>query len=111
METRGARLKSLRNSRGLDEFELSEFLEITPEEVINLENDVGKLNLTILNKLANLYGCTERYLLCMSDDYEPIPHAFRSKNISVEDLNAIAKINQIYKNMQFLLKKQSELES
>ena len=93
METRGARLKSLRNSRGLDEFELSEFLEITPEEVINLENDVGKLN------------------LCMSDDYEPIPHAFRSKNISVEDLNAIAKINQIYKNMQFLLKKQSELES
>lgn len=111
MENRGTRLKRLRERMGLDESDLSEFLDITPEDVINLENNDGKLNLTLLNKLSNLYCCTERYLLCMSDVYEPIPHAFRSDNISVDDLTAIAKINQIYKNMQFLLKKQSELEN
>ena len=42
----------------------------------------------------------------MSDEYEPIKHAFRSTNITTEDLEAIAKINQIYKNTLYLLKKE-----
>ena len=76
-----------------------------------MENNNGKLNLTILTKLSNLYCCCEKYLLCVTDEYEPIPYAFRSDNHSADDLNAIAKINQIYMNMEFLLKKEQELEN
>ena len=42
----------------------------------------------------------------MSDEYEPINHTFRNTNITTEDLEAIAKINQIYKNTLYLLKKE-----
>ena len=111
MDDRGERLKKLRTEKGLSLSDLSKYLEISQEDIENLENNKGKLNLTILNKLSNLYCCSERYLLCMSNEYEPVSYAFRSDRHSVDDLNAIAKINQIYKNMEFLLKKEQELEN
>ena len=111
MEDRGERLRRLRTENGLSPYDLSKYLEISQEDVENLENNVGKLNLTILTKLSNLYCCSERYILCISDEIEPMAYAFRSDSRSVDDLNAIAKINQIYKNMEFLLKKEHELEN
>lgn len=111
MINRGARLKELRINKKLSIDDLSRYLEVPPKYINDLENNEGKLNLTILNKLSNLYCCSERYLLCMSDEYEPMAYAFRSDSRSVDDLNAIAKINQIYKNMEFLLKKEQELEN
>ena len=111
MEDRGERLRRLRIERDLSPYDLSKYLGISQEDVENLENNEGKLNLTILTKLSNLYCCSERYLLCMSDEIEPMNYAFRSDSHSVDDLNAIAKINQIYKNMKFLLKKEQEMEN
>ena len=43
----------------------------------------------------------------MSDEYEPINHTFRNTNITTEDLEAIAKINQIYKKYSLLTQKGS----
>lgn len=111
MESRGMRLKRLREQMGLSESDLSIYLKIDSKDIIDLENDNGKLNLTILNKLSDLYCCDEKYILCMSDEYEPIQHAFRSNKISSEDLEALAKINQIYKNTKYLLQKQAKLEN
>lgn len=111
MEDRGERLKRLRTEKDLSPYDLSKYLEISQDDVENLENNKGKFNLTILTKLSNLYCCSERYLLYMSDEYEPITYAFRYDRRSVDDLNAIAKINQIYKNMEFLIKKEQELEN
>ena len=111
MESRGKRLKQMRIAMGLSLYDLSKYLEISKNDVENLEENDGKLNLTILTKLSDLYCCSEAYLLCMSDEYEPMTYAFRSDSRSIDDLNAIAKINQIYKNMEFLLKKEKELEN
>lgn len=106
MENRGIRLKRLREQMGLTESDLSKYLKVDYDYIKALENNTGKLNLTILNKLSDLYCCDERYLLCMSDEFEPIKHAFRSTNITTDDLEAIAKINQIYKNTKYLLNKE-----
>ena len=106
MENRGMRLKRLRKQMGLSESDLSSYLKVDCNYIRDLENDTGKMNLTILNKLSDLYCCDERYLLYMSDEYEPIKHAFRNTNITTQDLEAIAKINQIYKNTKYLLEKE-----
>lgn len=106
MENRGIRLKRLREQMGLTEFDLSKYLKVDCDYIKDLEHGTGKMNLTILNKLSDLYCCDERYILCMSDEYEPIKHAFRSNNITTQDLEAIAKINQIYKNTKYLLQKE-----
>lgn len=108
MENHGMRLKRLREQMGLSESDLSSYLKVDCNYIMDLENDIGKLNLTILNKLSDLYCCDERYLLCMSDEYEPIKHAFISTNITTRDLEAIAKINQIYKNTKYLLEKEDD---
>ena len=52
MESRGTRLKKLRRDFNLSLCDLSKYLEISCEDVKNLENDSGKLNLTILIKLS-----------------------------------------------------------
>lgn len=99
------RLKRLREQMGLTPSDLSKYLKVDCNYIKDLENNTGKLNLTILNKLSDLYCCDEKYILCMSDEYEPIEHAFRSTNITTDDLEALAKINQIYKNTKYLLEK------
>lgn len=105
MENRGMRLKRLRKQMGLTKSDLSKYLNVGRDYLINLENVEAKLNLSILNKLSDLYCCDERYILCMGDEYKPIQHAFRSANFTTQDLEAIAKINQIYKNTKYLLKR------
>ena len=100
------RLKRLREQMGLTKSDLSNYLNVDCNYINDLENNEGKLNLTILNKLSDLYCCDERYILCMSNEHEPIKHAFRSTNITTQDLEAIAKINQIYKNTKYLLEKE-----
>lgn len=106
MEKRGMRLKRLREEMGLSVSDLSYFLEIDSKDVINLENDEGKLNLSILNNLCDLYCCDEKYILCLSN--KNAFRGFKVNNIPKEDLNAIAKLNQIYKNTQYLLKKMGD---
>lgn len=111
MKSRGERLKQLRTTNNLSINDLSEYLGISQKDIEDLENNEGKLNLTVLTKLSNLYCCSEKYLLCMSDDYEPMAYAFGSDAHSVDDLNAIAKINQIYKNIEFLFTKSCNIRS
>ena len=108
MEKRGERLKRLRKRMGISKSDLSDYLEISEDEVIGLENDTGGMTLTVLNRLCDLYCCDEKYILCMSDEYEPIEYPFGSDNISLGDLNAISKINQIYKDSQYLIDLLSE---
>ena len=106
MENRGIRLKRLRKQMGLTESDLSKYLKVDCSYIRDLENDTAKLNLTVLNKLSDLYCCDETYILCMSDEYEPLRHAFGSANITTQDLDSIAKVNQIYKNTKYLLEKE-----
>ena len=107
MKDRGKRLKRLRIERNLSTQDLSRYLEISPEDVENLENNTAKFTLTILNKLSDLYCCSEKYLLGLSDEF--MDFSFRNDDYSPADLKAIAKINQIYKNTDFLLKKERQL--
>ena len=109
MEIDGSRLKDLREKMGLTFSDLAKFLDISSDDVSKLENNQKNLDLTMIHKLSNLYCCDEKYLVGLTDEYEPIFHSFDSNKISVNDLNAIAKINQIYKNSKYLIKKQKEL--
>ena len=42
------------------------------------------------------------YILCKNDNYTPLKVAFRSKNLSIEDLGGLASINKLFKNMTYL---------
>ncbi|MBE6499654.1 MAG: helix-turn-helix transcriptional regulator [Methanobrevibacter thaueri] len=107
----GERMKELRENMGLTQNAVATYLGIPKDELINLEHGNKTLTLSILNKLCNLYGCTEKYLLCKSDEFNPTNFALRSDGMQVGDLKGIATINKIYKNSQYLNKKYNEVLS
>lgn len=109
MNNVGERMVELRENMGLTPNAVATYLEIPKEDLINLETGNETLTLSVLIKLCNLYGCSEKYLLCKSNEFNPTNFALRSDGIQVGDLKGIAIINKIYKNSQYLNKKYNEV--
>lgn len=96
------RIKSLRKESKLTQEQMASYLEVDQSLVTKLENGTRNLNVDLIEKICNLFGCTEEYLLGESDEYIPLNFAFRSNNIQAEDLQSIAMINKIAMNLRFM---------
>ena len=94
------RLKELRKSSGLTQEQLANYLDVDQSNIAKLENGTRSLNITLIEKLCDLFGCSEAYLLGKSDDgYTPLNFAFRANSIQSEDLESIALLNRIAMNL------------
>ena len=102
MKEIGKRLQELRESKGLSQSDLANYLGISQPLLSQIESGNRNLNLSLLDKLCSLYGCTDSYILCKSDEYNSINFSFRSKNAASEDLACIASVHKIINNMRFL---------
>lgn len=96
------RLKSLRKESKLTQEQMADYLEVDQSLVTKLENGTRNLNVDLIEKICNLFGCTDEYLLGERDEYIPLNFAFRSNNIQAEDLQSIAMINKIAMNLRFM---------
>ena len=96
------RLKELRRESKLTQEQLANYLEVDQTLIAKLENGSRAVNTSILDKLCNLFCCTEEYLLGTSNEYIPLNFAFRSNNIQAEDLQSIAVINKIAMNLKYM---------
>lgn len=94
------RLKELRTESKLTQEQLAKYLDVDQSLVTKLENGTRSLNVTLLEKICNLFGCSDSYLLGMDDNYVPLSFAFRTKGIQTEDLESIAAINKIILNLR-----------
>ena len=98
----GKRIKKLRLSQNLNQSTIADYLGVNQSTVAKVESGNRSLNLNSLIKLATLFGCSREYLLGMTDEYVPLNFAFPSKNVDVKNLEAIAAINKIVLNIDFL---------
>lgn len=96
------RLKNLRKNSKLTQSQMAEYLEIDQSMVTKLENGSRVLNVTIIERICNLFGCSEEYLLGQSDAYIPLTFAFRSNGIQSDDLQSIADVNKIAMNISYM---------
>ena len=96
------RIKLLRKESKLTQEQMASYLNVDQSLVTKLENGTRNLNVDLMEKICNLFGCTEEYLLGESDEYIPLNFAFRSNNIQAEDLQSIAMINKIAMNLRFM---------
>jgi len=96
------RLKSLRKESKLTQEQMANYLEVDQSLITKLENGTRNFNVDLIEKICNLFGCTDDYLLGESDEYLPLNFAFRSNNIQTEDLKSIAMINKIAMNLRFM---------
>ena len=105
MKNIGTRMKTLRNEMNLTPQAVSSYLDIPAENLLEMENGDKNITLSILNKLCSLFGCSESFLLCKSDEFDSVAFALKSSNIEADELHGIASMNRIYLNMKYLTSK------
>lgn len=96
------RLKDLRKESKLTQEQLAQYLQVDQTLIAKLENGSRTMNTTLIEKLCNLYGCSEEYLMGESNEYIPLNFSFRSNAIQSEDLESIASINKIIMNIRLM---------
>lgn len=100
LEVMGRKLRNLREKSKLTEVQLAEFLKVDPEVISKVENGQASLDVSLLEKLADLF-CVEISTL-IDEDVNLELNIISFKNFSTKDLEAIAHLNRIYKNLKFM---------
>lgn len=98
------RFKKIREKSGFTQAQLAAFLEVDQSFISKFEKGDRKISIELLEKVCTLFGCDLEYLSGEGDidTYERISVAFRSTNLQVDDLEAIAAVNKIALNMRFI---------
>lgn len=101
-------IKKMRESSGFTQDNVANFLGIKRSAYSNYETGDRELPLSIMEKLADLYGC-DMYDLYSEDEkvlQDMLVTAFRADDVSPEDMEQIAAFKRIVRNslkMDFLL--------
>lgn len=96
------RLKQLRKESKITQEQLASYLGVDQSMITKLENGTRSMNVTLIEKICNLFGCSDAYLMEESDEYIPLNFAFRSNGIQAEDLESIAMVNKIVMNIRYM---------
>ena len=102
METGNLRLKELRKESKLTQSQLAQYLGVDQSMITRLEDGSRSLNVSLIEKICSLFGCTESYLLGEDDAYIPLNFAFRANGIQAQDLEGIAAVNKIVMNLRYM---------
>ena len=108
VQTKNNRIKQLRKESKLTQTQLAEYLNVDQTTVAKLENGTRTLNITLIDKICNLFGCSDSYLMNEEETYIPLNFAFRSNAIDSEDLESLAAINKIIMNIRYMNEKIGE---
>ncbi len=96
----GNNLKKFRDANGLTQENLAEYLGIGRSAYSNYESGEREMPLALLEKAADLLGCDLDLLL--EENAETVGNmltcAFRMDNMSVVDMQQIARFKEIVKN-------------
>ncbi len=96
------RLKELRKNSKLTQEQMAQYLGVDQSMVTKLENGTRALNVSLIEKICSLFCCTERYLLGEDDEFTPMTFAFRANCIQADDLESIAAVNRIARNIRYM---------
>lgn len=96
------RIKELRKESKITQEQLAQYLGVDQSLITKLENGTRSLNVTLIDKICSLFGCTEMYLLGEDEEHIPLNFAFRANGIQAEDLEGIAAVNKIVMNIRYM---------
>ena len=96
------RIKDLRKQAGLTQGQIGQFLKVDQSMVAKLESGDRNLTTVQLNKLSNLFGCSEEYLMGITGETCGANLAFRIDNMGSEEMEVVAAVNKIAANLRLL---------
>ena len=97
------RFKELRNKNGLTQSQIAEFLGVDESYISKCEKNEEQFCVSMLRKVAELFGCPVEYFVKESPKSKPMSVALKARSVNnVEDLKAVAAINKIALNLRFM---------
>lgn len=96
------KLKEMRIAAGLTQGQLAEYLHIDKTLLSRIETGERPLNLAYAKKIADLLNCSVDDLLSKEDTLITFKFTFNPKELSAQDLEAIAAANRILSNIKEL---------
>lgn len=98
----GANLKEMRQSRGLSQTQVANYLGIDQTTLSKIENGTRTIGVVMLEKLAALYFCSLDQLLGEAPK-SPNAIAFRTKSLDGTELESLAEIGRIVGNLEEMI--------
>lgn len=98
MKTIGINIRTLRNSAGLSQKHIAEYLSVDQSLISKFEAGERAISSDMLDKLVALFCCSISELLSPDDCKTSIVFAFRTTGIDNDDLYALSVINRIALN-------------
>lgn len=108
----GLRLKEILNQRKTTQLELSKHSGFTPQYISNIIHGLRPMTISAANAFSKVLGIRQEYLLC-EDDYKDISSFKNNEKVKNEvshaSLELQQELNEIFKNINNLLKKKCSL--
>lgn len=102
------RLKQLRTRSKLTQKQLAQYLKIDCSMITKLENGTKELNTTLIEKICDLFCCSEEYLMGENDFDIPLHSNCKLNSFDTESLKRIADVNKIIRNIRYMNKIKGE---
>lgn len=98
----GNKIKELRKKSGLTQTQLSDYLEVDQSMIAKIEKEERNLTTVQLSKLADLFACSEDYILGYESTGTPMELAFRIEDPNPETLRVVSAVNRVAANINML---------
>jgi len=98
----GKRFNKLRSMSGFTQSQIAEYLQVDQSYISKCEKNERQFSVDILEKAANLFGCSIDYFTNEDSEFSPMPTALRAKSVTTEDLETIAAMNKIALNLRYM---------
>ena len=99
----GERLKQLRESQGLSQSELADYLNVSRQSIGGYENDSVGPGMDTLVKIADRFNISLDYLLCRTNEKENF-NLLHNSNKKIFNEEALIKISEIINSYKIIEK-------
>ncbi len=98
----GTKIHDLRCNVGLKQNQLAAYLSVDQSYVSKIEKNERDISIDKLEKISDLFGCDVNYFIEDKETFKPMGFKLRANGIENEDLQSIAAIQKIAKNLVFM---------
>lgn len=97
--TMGKRFKEVRTKSGFTQEQIANFLRLDRTMIAKFEKGERAIGIADLERACGVFGCSLKVLRGL-EEYRPLAVAYRAKDLSVQDMESVRKVQKIILNMR-----------